>query len=387
MPVVTRRSRAVTRATTTRTTERSRPSRNVQRQMSARIRWLLLTAAWAMAWATACATPSGKSSATVPPAPPLHRGPLTDFISSASLRWLLLVKPRLVLAEPELGQAILQLIPSARFDAFAESSGVDLRVLPEAAIASFPYCTLYVAELPNGVAALARARFGERLLTEGVSKKLHPGLTRITGVIGQTPETLLTIEDRLLAVSVGDPVQAKIAEAYAQGRLKHSPPALRGAALSALPELASSNAAVLFAPGPFADEWQRAAGGLLQSSVAIAITAQPTGTGKVATTLYLAGAWQDSADDAARRLSAAWSTFAHSPAGHLFELNDVAEVSVSPELLRLRVELELAALVRGLRAAVLADLSQILNLPRKSTPGAESAEPSEPNKHSPPVAP
>jgi len=363
MPVVTRRSPAVMRATTTPTTEQtSRPATT----MAARIRRLLLAAAWA----TACAAPASKSPPP-PPAPPLHHGPLTDFISSASLRWLLLVKPRQILADQELGQAISQIIPSAHFDAFAESSGVDLRVLPEAAIAGFPYSTLYVAELSPGAAERARARFGERLLAGAVIKQPHPGVTRITGVIGQTPETLLTLEDRLLAISVGDPVQAKIAEAYAEERLKHSPTALRGAALSSLPELASSNTAVLFAPGPFADEWQRAAGGILQSTVAIAISLKPIGNGKVATTLYLSGAWQDSAADAARRLTSAWSTFAQSSAGRLFELNHVAEVSSSPDMLCLQVELELAALVRGLRASVLGDLSQILNLPprpAKSTP-------------------
>ncbi|HKO52496.1 MAG TPA: hypothetical protein VJV79_32535 [Polyangiaceae bacterium] len=343
--------------------------------MATRIRWPLLTAACAMAaWASACAAPPSKPPAPVAPALPLHRGPLTDFISSASLRWLLLVKPRQILEEPQLGQAISQLMPSARFDAFAESSGVDLRTVPEAAIASFPYSTLYVADLPSGVAAIARARFGERLLTGSASKRPHPGLVRMTGVIGQTPETLLTIEDRVLAISVGDPVQAKIAEAYAQERLKHSPAALNGAALSSLPELASSHSAVLYAPGPFSDEWQRAAGGLLQSTVAIAITAQPTGNGKVATSLYLAGAWHDSADDAAVRLSAAWSTFARSSAGRLFELDDAAQVSASPELLRLHVELDLAALVRGLRASVLTDLSQILNLPQSSRQRAKPTE-------------
>ena len=374
MPVVTRPSPAVTRATTTPTTERDQPSRRPATSMAARMRWLLLTAAWATTWATACAPPTGKPSAHAPPALPLHRGPPSDFISSAGLRWLLLVKPRQLLAEPELSRAIQQIIPRARFDAFAESSGVDLRVLGEAAIASFPYSTLYVADLPRGVAALARARFGERLLTEGVSKRSHSGLIRITGVIGQTPETLLTVDDRLLAVSVGDPVQAKIAEAYALERLKHSPAALQGAALSTLPELASNNGAVFFAPGPFADEWQRAAGGLLQSTVAVAIAAQPISGGKVATTVYLAGAWQDSADDAARRLRGAWSTFARSSSGRLFELTDVAEVSASSDVLCLRVELELAGLVRGVRASVLADLSEILNLPQKS------ADPSGPVK-------
>jgi len=329
--------------------------------MFAHTRWLLLTAACVVACATAAEPPK-------PPAPvraPLHRGPLTDFVSSAGLRWLLLLEPQQLFAQPDLQQAISQIIPSRRFDAFAASSGVDLRVLREAGIAGFPYSTLYLAELPSGVAPLVRARFGERLLAGAVSKQPHPGLMRMTGVIGQTPETLLTVDDRVLAVSVGDPIPAKIAEAYARERLTHSPPALRGAALSTLPELASSNVAILYAPGPFADEWQRAAGGLLQSTVAIAITAQPIGSGKVATTLYLSGAWQDSADEAARRLGDAWSTFARSSAGRLFELDAVAEINASPDLLRLRIELELDALVRGLRASVFGDLSQILNLPPK----------------------
>ena len=338
--------------------------------MFARNRWLSLTAVWAMACAAASGQPSTATKATAP-TEPLHRGPLTDFVSSAGLRWLLWIKPQQALAEPELGRAISHIIPSSRLDAFAESSGVDLRVLPEAVIAGFPYATVYLAELPNGVAARARARFEERLLAGAITKQPHPGLTRITGVIGQTPETMLTVDERLLAISVGDPVPAKIAEAYARERLTHSPSALRGAALATLPELTSSNVAVLFAPGPFSEEWQRAASGLLQSTTALAITAQPMANGKVATSLYLAGAWQESADDAAHRLGAAWSSLARTSAGRLFELNDVAEVHASPELLTLRVELELAALVRGLRASVLADLSQILSLPPKRPKSAD----------------
>src|SRR4051812_5043222 len=99
MPVVTRPSPAATKATTTRTTER----KPFASSMPARSRWLLLTAVYAIA----CAAPKGgaPSAPTAGAASPLHRGPPTDFISSASLRWLLVLKPRQVLAEPELGQA------------------------------------------------------------------------------------------------------------------------------------------------------------------------------------------------------------------------------------------------------------------------------------------
>jgi len=132
---------------------------------------------------------------------------------------------------------------------------------------------------------------------------------------------------------------------------------------------------VLLAPGPFADEWQRAAGGLLESTVAVAIAARPTGAGKLATTICLAGAWGDSAADAASRLGSAWTTFAQSSAGRLFELRESAEVAAQPELLTLHVELDLEPLVRGLRASVLGDVTQILRLPDKSK--SAPARPSE----------
>jgi len=322
------------------------------------------------AGACAPAPPKAPPVAASAPAKLLHQGPLSDFVSAASLRWLVLVRPQQILAEPALGQAVLQIVSERRFDAFQEASGVDLRKLPSAAIAGFPYATLYLAEVPSGVAANARALFSERLLEGAVTKQPRPTLTRITGVVGQTPETLLTIDDRAIAVAVGDPIQAKIAEAYAEERLKNSPTALHGAALSSLPDLFASNAAVLFAPGPFADEWRRAAGGLLEATIAVAIAARPSGPDKLATTLCLAGAWGDSAADAASRLGAAWTTFARSSAGRLFELRETAEVTAEPELLTLHVELDLQPLVRGLRATVLGDVTQILRLPDKSKSAA-----------------
>jgi hypothetical protein len=303
----------------------------------------------------------------------LHRGPLSDFIPAASLRWLVLVKPHEILAEPELGQAVLQIVSSRRLDAFTESSGVDLRRVPRAAVAGFPYATLYLAEVPSGVTAVARERFGDRLLAGAVTKQPRSDLVRITGVIGQTPETLLTADDRVLAVAVGDPLLAKVAEAYAEERLKNSPSALHGSALSTLPDLISNNEAVLLAPGPFADEWRRAAGGLLESTVAVGIAVQPVGRGKIAATLCLSGAWQDSTEAATSRLATAWTAFAQSSAGNLFALNPVADVSASPDLLTLKVELEIEPLVRGLKAAVLSDITELLELPggpQKTGPSA-----------------
>lgn len=369
MRVGTRRSPAVTKATTTPTTERKRVLDLPTIEQRA-MRWLLPVALGTLG-ACGCAAPGAKPGATAPsPVTALHHGPPADFVSAAGLRWLVLVKPQQIFAEPELARAIEQIVPSERFDSFTVASGVDLHELPEAAIAGWAYSTLYVAQLPSGVAALTRARFSERLLSGARTKHAHPGLYRITGVIGQTPETLVTVDERLLAVAVGDPVQAKVVEAYAEKRLKNSPTALRGAALSSLPALAASQLAVLYAPGPFANEWQHAANGLLESTVALSIAVQPIGNGKLATTIYLAGEWQSAAGDAANRLAAAWSALARSSTGQLFELNETAQVNATTQLLTLHVELDLAAVVRGLKASVLGDLTEILRMPRRteSTP-------------------
>jgi hypothetical protein len=293
------------------------------------------------------------------------------------LRWLVLAKPRALFADPELGSAISQIISARRLDAFNEASGVDLRQLEHGAVAGFPYATLYLAELPAGVAANARERFADRLLSSVAAKQPRPNLVRISGIVGQTPETLLTADDRLLAVSVGDPLPAKIAEAYAEERLKASPTALRGSALSTLPDLASDNPVVLLAPGPFADEWKRAASGLLESAIALGVGIKPIGSGKIAATVLLSGSWGQSADSdiAARRLATAWSALTQSSAGHLFQLNSQAEVSATPELLTLRVELELEPLTRGLKAAVFSDVGELLQLPRQREMNAPNSAP------------
>jgi hypothetical protein len=367
MRVDTPRSPAVTKATTTRTTER-RGYRDSRRAL-----WIIgCSAAWA------CTAPLSKPAAPAPRAAAvaaLHHGPLSDFVSSAGLRWLVLVKPHELLTDPEFGPAIAQIITERRLDAFAESSGVDLRQVTHAAVAGFPYATLYLAEVPDGMAKAAREQFSERLLAGAVTKQPRPNLLRITGVVGQTPETLLTAEDRVVAVAVGDPLLAKIAEAYAEKRLKNSPSALHGAALSTLPDLSATNAVALFAPGPFADEWRRAAGGLLESTVAVGVALHPIGRGKIAATLCLSGAWQESADAAASRLASAWTAFADSSAGRLFALSAAADVKANPDLLTLNVEIEIEPLVRGLKAAVLSDISELLQVPAKTQHNAPDLAP------------
>jgi hypothetical protein len=343
----------VTKATTT-TRTAERPS----------VKGTALCLLWPFIFASACASATSPARhAQAPLARPLHRGPLTDFVPAAGLRWIVLAEPKQLFLERELADAITEIVPNVRLDAFAESTGVDLRRVTRGVVAGFSYSTLYLAELPDGVAKAVRERFSERLLAGAVTKEPRPNLLRVTGVVGQTPETLLTVEERWLAVAVGDPSVARIAEAYAEGRLKNSPSALHGSALSTLPEPAANNVAVLLAPGPFADEWQRAAGGLLESALAFGIALRPLADGKVAATLWLSGAWQTSAEAAKDQLRSAWVTLCRSSAGRLFSLPETAILTASPELLTLETTLDLKPLVRGLKAAVLGDISELLRLP------------------------
>jgi len=324
-------------------------------------------------WACSAQRPAPSVAPKAKPAEPLHQGPLTDYVSAAGLRWLVLTKPQAVLANRELGQAITQIASQTRFDAFAESSGVDLRQVPHAAVAGFAYGTLYLAELPAGAASTARERFSDRLLTGATTKQPRPTLTRITGIVGQTPETLVTADDRLLAVAVGDPLPAKIVEAYAEERLKNSPSALHGSALSTLPDF-SASAAALLAPGPLPEEWQAAAGGLLRSAVAVGIGVEPAAAGHLNATLCVSGAWGDTADAAGQQLLEAWRTFARSTTGSLYGLDPEARVRVDAELLTLNVDVTIAPLVHGLKAVVLSDISEIMSLPVRNSPARAPLE-------------
>jgi hypothetical protein len=301
------------------------------------------------------------------------------------LRWVLVGKPRSIAESKDLRDSLEVLLPKARLDLFAQGSGVDLRTVPEGLIAGFDYSTLYLAKLATQSGVNASKQFEERLVSGAVQRKPHPRIYVMSGVVGRTPETLVSVDDRMIAVAVGDPTPARVVEAFARGRLKNSKPALKGSALSTLPELMSEHLAVFYAPGPFADDWQHAAGGVLNSALALAIAVRPSGPGKLRATLLISGDWGTSGQDAGARLIEAWNRLAQSSTGKLFGLDDESarandvtplrpELRVAPELLTLTVEFDLAPVVRGLRAAVVADVWEILELPKRPD-GVKNGQP------------
>jgi hypothetical protein len=231
-----------------------------------------------------------------------------------------------------------------------------------------------MAETP-GDNAQVEELFLERLVRGARVDQPHPRLHRVSGLVGSSPQTLIRIEGRLVAVAVGDPTPARVVEAFARRRLSRSPPALRGAALSPLPAALAREPVAFYAPGPLDPEWQPGARGLLAGTTAVGAAARPAATG-LHVVVHLAGAWAE-VPDARERLAQAWTDLSTSPLGRLLGLDGAGapRVEATGALLSLAVDVQLEPLVRGLRAAVAADAREILDLYHPS--GVKSPVPQE----------
>jgi hypothetical protein len=307
---------------------------------------------------TAChsAPPHAAASLHVE-APPL--APL-EYVPAAGLRWLIVAHPARILADPTLAAAVGELLPPDRIDAFATATGVDPRAVSESVIAGYDLGTLYVTALAAGDGGHARARFEARLSSGAVVKHPRPALYRIAGTRDRTPQALVSVNDQLLAFAVGDLTLARVAEAYAEHRLK-SPVALRGAALSTLPSIDPPLAA-LYAPGPFTGAWRRAAAGLLGDALAVVVAVHAAQPGTLAFEIIATGDWPDAGTDS--RMAAAWTELTTSSTGRLLGLDEAKNLKSVAHLHELTWsgDLPLAPVVAGLRAATIANVPEIFGL-------------------------
>jgi hypothetical protein len=266
---------------------------------------------------------------------------------------------------PALAPLISQLLPAERVDAFAHFTGVPLFDLPSALVAGFDISTLYVAETPFEN-RIIEARFTERLVTGASVESKHPRVRRITGTIGLSPEALLRVDHRFVALAVGDPAQARVVELFVLGRLMRSPTALQGTALKGVPQEFAEAPLRFYAPGPFSGEWERGARGLLGGATALGAMAVPEGDA-LRVKVAVVGSYQG-AD--VGRLSSAWQDLAASSLGHLTGLDQPISpphTELANGYLALEVKIALRPLFAGLRAAVAADVWEMLGGPGKAS--------------------
>jgi hypothetical protein len=294
---------------------------------------------------------------------PLPELQLLEHVPAAGLRWLVHTRPASLARDQALMESLSPLFTPERLEAYARETRLDLRKLEDAAIAGFDLGTLYLASSEQDTTPVLEA-FAERFVAGAEVATPHPQLARISGVVGQTPQSMLSHQRRWVAVASGDPMLVRVVEAYALGKLKRSPPALAGVALKSLSLLDDQAPVVLYVPGPFDKEWAEVAHGALASAHGLVLLATPHGDQSVRLRLVVDGAFEDSSSVAARLL-AAWDEFSSTSTGRLFALDrplQAARVDNTRHRVTLSVRLRLKPVVSGLFDAVSAEARDIFEM-------------------------
>ena len=109
----------------------------------------------------------------------------------------MLCRPREIAAIPWLIPPIGTVVPEERFGRFAESTGLDLRQLPEAAMAVYEEdageeVAIYLAR-HRGDALGVERRFRARLVADEHRVVERPDLVRVSGKVGSAPQTMVAL--------------------------------------------------------------------------------------------------------------------------------------------------------------------------------------------------
>jgi hypothetical protein len=284
-------------------------------------------------------------------------------VPAAGLRWLIRGSPAKLAESQSFRPALDVLFPTERRRAVAQTTGFALETLPFGVIAGFDLGTLYLAELPGPTAGQARARFDARQIRGATTRTPDPNVVVMSGVSEGIPTGLVTIDDRVVAYGVGDPMLWRVVEAYARGKLK-AKSAFQGAALAGHDTNRERYPVSVHVPGPFNERWQNAAGGLLAVATSLSAALTPLGPGQARLELALAGDFSDS--NATERLQATYMSVAASSTGALLGLSTSLDAQTmaneTNDHIVLRAPLKLTEIAKGARAATSADLDEIFRL-------------------------
>lgn len=316
------------------------------------------------------------------PPPPIEVPSLTGLLPLAGLRWLVVARPRDITSIPWLIPAIGKVVPEKRLDRFAAATAIDLRQLPEAAVASYAEpaaraeggaeagadaqhpnhgarpgeSTFYLVRHTGDPATIERA-FRARL-TAGEQRVVErPDLVRVSGTAGTSQLALVLLGRDVAGFQVGGNLQrgpARIAALYATGKLHRAPTALARDPLRALDRRFGSAPARAFALGPFEGELARGARGLLAGATALGAAARPSAREGIALALAVAGDFATSGPKASEELLDAWNDLAFGSFGHLLGLDQPVErplATHAPDAVAVAVELRPETLASGLAAA------------------------------------
>lgn len=301
--------------------------------------------------------------------PPLKTEKLTDLLALAHLRWLIVARPRDIASTPSLIPAINSVVKEENLNLFAKRTGVDLREVREAAIASYVEegveSRIWLARHAGDAGVIERS-FGARLTTGVHRTEDRADVVRLAGKIGAENDVMVLLGRDVVGVQTGGSAArgpARIAALYALERLKKSPTALAEDPLKGLAERFHAPPLMAFALGPFEGELARGARGLLAGATAIGAAARPSAREGIDLAIVVAGDFSKSGAPASRELAAAWDDLANGSFGRLLGLDrPVAKplATFFPEGVAIALEIDPDKLAKGLVAATSARVDEIM---------------------------
>jgi len=349
-----------------------------------------------------------------PPLPPLATSPLASLVAAASVRWVILAAPRELLGTPWVPALVDVAVSGARFERFAQVTGIDLRTLPEAVVASclpaskpqntapadsappppkeavppapdgsgqavadplntVPSATpaaeddevmLYLARHTGDAQAIERAYRAR--FTSGEKRSVErPDLVRISGKVGRRLSAAAFLGKDVAAFQDGGSASrgpVRVASLFAEGKLKHARPVMASEPLHTLALKLGAAPLAGFAPGPFEGDLARGLRGLLAGATGIGAVLRPTERQSFVVTAAVAGDFTTSATPAADELLAAWKDLAQSRLGHILGLDKPVSApmtSGAADAVMISVELSARALAEGLAVATASKVQDI----------------------------
>ncbi len=292
---------------------------------------------------------------------------LVDLVPAAGLRMLVTLAPRVVLAIPEMAEAVERVVP--RLSVFtARNTGIDLGSMEQVVLATFSDVDLWLVQAVFSPARVERV-FAERAgRLEGRAVDAQSQVVRFWGTVRGVREQVAILRSEgsaRWAMERGRFGVLRAVVAYAQGKLRRSPPALRTVPLEAVASRLGDGAFRVFAPGPFDAEWARGLGGMLAVATGAGLVVRPRVDGirgVLDVDLVLTGAW--TASRARVQVESAYEGLLAEPLGRLLGLSKPVApwvVRAEDDWVRLGVALDADVVARGIRAATGANVDEILS--------------------------
>lgn len=313
-----------------------------------------------------------------PPLPPAPRrvplpdvvvSQLTDLLTIVDLSWLVLLRPRRLATTEWLKPALGRVLADERLTVVAKTTGVDLRESPELAVAGYAGdVTLQLVRHQHDRATVER-RFRDRLTSAISRSELGHQAVSLWGNIGRTSHGFVSVGVDVAGFQYGGDEQkgpGRVALRYALGTLADVPKVLDDASLAELHAALQRDGVPpieLLFPGPFEGDLARGARGLLGAATGVGVCVTTTAKQTLRLVALIGGDYSADLAKATSLLEAAWNDLAASDLGHLLGLHTPkieAEVLSAPFGIGIGVELDADSLFRGLSAATVDHIEEIM---------------------------